>query len=611
MGKRQKLRIITFVVLFMLSIANTSMAEESGKYNIQDGEVVFLLDTSSSMNTQDKDRSSIDAVRQAVYSLPSNYKTGLVAYNTGIQTVVPLNSEKELFEQQLEAITYAGYTNAGDGLNQAVDLFSDGEGVERSIVMLSDGEIDMPDPQAKEQSRSLYAEAANRAKAKGAKIFIVAIGSELGNPGMHIFSGAELTDGAIYWEDQSGSLAQIVERITTDRMDFPKQELTLDGAANQIHAEVPGGASRVKLLVAADREISDVTADYSAESGKTITGQGFACVEILNPSSETMDVSFQTADGSVANVKSYLLTEYTVTPQVTAKYRIEESPLRTEKEIKKNVPPQYKHFVDVSVEMLDVSGDYGNIWREAPDGEEVSYTLNGMLYKGTLQQGKLLQTLEADAIDSIEFLVDASNQDAVYCIKQPVTVPIEKISDPVFTPLPDYRPLWLIIGALTAALIVLLILWFRKKNTTVIYMAQPLSSMEPAKKTDTKSCPYSGKLNLYVIRTPDSRDVPPQTYRLFGRKAGRLTLNYILTACGIKFGKIGAEDIVFYPGPDRAVIIMDQSDGCTVLRGTEILKKGMGYPVTYGEKLTVTFDDDATEMEIHYKNLKPSEREGI
>ena len=103
--------------------------------------------------------------------------------------------------------------------------------------------------------------------------------------------------------------------------------------------------------------------------------------------------------------------------------------------------------------------------------------------------------------------------------------------------------------------------------------------------------------------------MPPQTYRLFGHNSKRMTLEQILSSCKIKLGKIGAEDIIFYPGPDHSVIVMDQSERCTALRGMEILKKGMGYPIFYGDKVTITFEDEATEMEIHYKNLKPSERE--
>ena len=114
-----------------------------------------------------------------------------------------------------------------------------------------------------------------------------------------------------------------------------------------------------------------------------------------------------------------------------------------------------------------------------------------------------------------------------------------------------------------------------------------------------------------MVRTEDGRDVPPQTYRLFGRKSGRLTLDQILTSCGIRFGKIGADGILLYPGPDHSLIVLDQTEGCTVMRGMEILKKGTGYPVYYNAKITVSFEDEQTELELHYRNLKPGEREGI
>ena len=162
-----------------------------------------LLDTSVSMNSQDQDRAAIEAIRQTLYSLPSGYRSGLVAYHTEIQAAVSLDAGAEALEQELEAMEYRGYTNAGEGLRQALDLFSAGEGVERSIILLTDGEIDMPDPQQRESSRSLYREAAEEAAGKGIRIYIVAIGTKPGNPQMHIFDGAEATGGAVYWEGVS------------------------------------------------------------------------------------------------------------------------------------------------------------------------------------------------------------------------------------------------------------------------------------------------------------------------------------------------------------------------------------------------------------------------
>lgn len=610
MKKCQKVRLILGVLLLlMFSPADNSMAGEERKSNIKDGEIVFLLDASGSMNTYDKNRLAIDAVWQAANSLPSNYEAGLVSYNTGNQAVVPLGAEMDQMDAQLTAITYAGYTNAGEGLNQAVNLFSEKEGVERAVIMISDGEIDMKGSEQTEWSRALFVETANKAREQGIKVYIVAVGNEL-KKGMHIFDAAEITEGAIYWEGASGSLTQIMNRILTERINLPMQELGVnDSNGGSIQCTIPEGAGRVTLLVSG--RLENVTADYRAENGKTVSGQCFATVDIIRPTSEYVEVQFETTD--ISGIQAFLMTEYTAELKVDTEYRIEELP-RTEEEEKKKVLPKYDHFVDITIELTDVGGTHKNLLlTEKTDDMELTCTINGIPFKGSVRQGVISHTIPADGIEEVEVAIDADrlgDLGAIYYIEQPVTAIIEKYPDPVPPePKPDYRPLWVIIGLLAVALIVLVTMWIKKKNTTVIYVAQPPAAKEPSKKMETKSCTYTGKINMYVIRTGDGRDVPPQTYRLFGRKAGSMTLEQILTSCKIKLGKIGAGDINFYPGPDRSIIIMDQSEGCTVLRGTEILKKGMGYPVFYNEKITITFDDEETEMEIHYKDLKPSERE--
>ena len=143
---KRKRKIFLSVVILVLLFQTVTAAGEDGTagYQRKSGEVVFLLDASSSMNTQDKNRLAIDVIRQAAYSLPSNYKTGLVVYNTEIQGMKALDADMGQLESQLEAVVYSGYTNAGQGLSQAVGLFSEAENTDRYIIMLSDGEIDMP-----------------------------------------------------------------------------------------------------------------------------------------------------------------------------------------------------------------------------------------------------------------------------------------------------------------------------------------------------------------------------------------------------------------------------------------------------------------------------------
>lgn len=605
---RKILFFICIAFLFTLAVTGISMADaQTATENYKgNGEVVFLLDASGSMNTQDKDRGATDAIRQAAYSLPTGYQAGLVVYNTGIQTVIPLLTDPEQMEARLSAITYSGYTNAGEGLEQAVTLFSDQDGVNRSIIMVTDGEIDMPKQQEKEQSLAMYHEAAENAKEKGIKIYIVAVGNELGDSRLHIFDGAEATDGAIFWQGQSGTLPQIMERIVTERLGIPWQPVGVtDANGGTVHAELPNGVSHAKLLITG-RDLSDVRADYKADSGRTITGNHFAVVDMTRPVGGSSDVQFKTSD--VSGIKAFLLTEYGIEPTITVFYRAEQQP-QSDTEIKKQIPPQYQHFADITITLVDAGGSHENVLTgEAYEGKEISFRLNGTSYTGILHQGLLSQSIPADGIDEVEASVDLSGLDTVCYIKQPVTAVVKKVPDPVFKPMPDYRPLWILLAVLAAAIAGIIIWWAKRKNTTVIYVAQPPAAGAPMKKMETKTCTYTGKLNLYAVKTGDGRDIPPQTYRLFGRPAGRITLDQLLTSCGIKFGKIGAADITIYPGPDHSIIIMDQSERCTVLRGTEILKKGMGYPAYYNEKLTIAFEDGATEMEIHYKALKPSER---
>ncbi len=607
----RKIFLATGMIILLFTVRQiTSAAGENQGFNAKEGEVVFLLDTSGSMNTYDKKRLAIDAIRQAAYSLPSNYKAGLVSYNTGIQTIGPVGIGLEQLDAQFAAITYKGYTNAGEGLNQAVGLFSDREKVDRSIVMVTDGEIDMPDKQAKESSRILYSDAIKRAKEDGIKIYIIAVGSELNDPQMHIFAGAEMTDGAIYWQGQSGTLVQIMNRILYDRMNIPKKSVGVtDGNGGSLHVELPSpGAERVRIILTASQGIQNVTGDYAAEEGHITSGQNFAVLEMTRPAVEAVDVHFQTPE--LTGVEAYMTVEYTAEPVVDISYRREEAEVSGAGE-KSNgrtkIPLADKHYADLRIWLKDIKGKNGNLWNTPYyEGQEVSFRVNGVSETGKINNGIITYALSIDGVDELSIEIDSGSFTEHYEITQPAFTKLAPPQDPI--PEPDYRPLWIILGVLAAALILILALWVKKKNTTVVYVAQPPASREPAKKMETKTCTYSGKFNIYVVRTADGRDVPPQTYQLFGRNSGRMTLDQILSSCKIKLGKIGEDDIIIYPGPDHSVIIMDQSERCTVLRGMEILKKGMGYPVFYNEKITITFEDESTEMEVHYKNLKPSER---
>lgn len=613
MGKGKVCRVftaLTTIFVFVLCCVCPCLASDRKQFDLHDGEVVFLLDTSVSMNKQDKDRLAVTAVRQAVYSLPENYKAGLVAYNTGIQTMLPFGEGTTQWEEALEEIVYSGYTNAGEALQQAIGMFSVRRDVNRYVVMLTDGEIDMPTSQEKDFSRIQYEEAVQEAKERGIKIYIVAIGSEWNESEIHIFDGAEMTDGAIYWEGQSGSVSEIMNRILYERFSFPGKVLDVpEESDGKVSINLPApGAEYVKILLLTEQEMPDIFVECNAETTTVHTGQNIAVIDAGKIIGQTVEISYDPAD--VSDVKAFMQIGYKAEIETQVTYRREMENGTGQQETGETLP-EYIPFADVEIRL---KGQGGNLWDNGYyEGLEMPFTVNGIPAIGNIHNGSILYSMQIQDLQEAVVELDVSSLPEHYEIQQPVTITftLPEYPQPEVEQKLDYRPLWIILGVLAFALTVLFVLVIKKERKTKIYVAQPQTSGNVVKKEEIKGCALTGKLNMYVLQTQTGDDVPPQTYCLFGRQAVRIPLSQILESCEIKFGKIGAENIIFCAGPDKTLIAMDQSEKCTVLRGTEILKKGVGYPVYYNGKLTVIFEDGITEVEIHYKRLMPSERENI
>lgn len=91
------------------------------------------------------------------------------------------------------------------------------------------------------------------------------------------------------------------------------------------------------------------------------------------PAYGSVDFYFEIPD--ISGVQAHVLTEFKAEPQLTVHYRSEELP-RTEAEIKKDVPPSYEHWADITIGLMDMEGKKENLWEQGwCEGFEISYTL--------------------------------------------------------------------------------------------------------------------------------------------------------------------------------------------------------------------------------------------
>ena len=189
MRTRIKSTIICFI-LFIFSISFLPLKVKATEQETEKKSIIFLLDASGSMVDNDPNRLAIDSIAQLIYSLPSNYYIGFVAYNNElVANQKPIESdERSSIMKVAENVKYVGYSNAGEGLLQAVKLLEEENTKEKTIIILSDGEILMRNEEETKESKIIFQEAVEQAKNMGAKIHVIGLGEEMEDIENTIFS---------------------------------------------------------------------------------------------------------------------------------------------------------------------------------------------------------------------------------------------------------------------------------------------------------------------------------------------------------------------------------------------------------------------------------------
>lgn len=191
--------------------------------------VVFTLDASNSMNGNDRNRLAIDSIAQLIYSLPSNYVVGVVAYNTDVVAAQGMadSGSRDSIMKAADSVRYTGYTNAGTGLTKALELLDTVEASEKTVVMLSDGEIVMQDDAATAVSSGQFENAVTEAKNSGVVIHVIGLGADMENKANTIFSASAETGGANYHAPRAEDIQQAVDSILLEQLNIKKQRRQL------------------------------------------------------------------------------------------------------------------------------------------------------------------------------------------------------------------------------------------------------------------------------------------------------------------------------------------------------------------------------------------------
>ena len=580
-----------YLTAFLLMIAvytpSHAYAEElpDGKF------IVFVLDASGSMKTNDPQRLAIDSIAQLIYSLPSDYQVGFVAYNAGIAAsadFVSADGRKQVMDKA-ETVEYTGYSDAGAGLSSAIEMFAEHKAQGGHVVLLSDGEIFLQSSEETEASVQQYEGAMQQAQELGARIHVIGLGDDMEDMDNFIFSAAEHTGGDSFHTPQAVEIQKAIDTILTEDLGIKQSTAALieaDGKPETVSVELPyAHANKVRVLLTSTAPIRNLTANFQADDAGQVNGERYSLIEMTNPWEAQVELGFEGTDGHQVRVN--IISEYCVQPKADIVYRDEQPEAED--------AMYYERTANVTYSFYDENNREIRLWTEEVfQYSPLNLSVNGQKQEISLKKGKAEIKFPVQEKNQVTVLFDYSQMPVNVIGDRELTCELE--GAPLIPPKPKPPYGMIAAAAVVLAIVIILIRNNRKKPIPLPAEERP----EPSKYS------YVGKLNIYVTRTVSGYDIPPLSFNLFRLPSGRvISMKEILESCDVTEEFAGAGMIYFKPGANRNLILTNNSD-CTIMKNREILMKKKSYQLPLDAKVDITFEDEISELTFQYKELKSS-----
>lgn len=581
----------TVLIIFNIFCSNIYASEE----NIDDKAVVFLLDASGSMNTNDPTKLALDSVMQVIYSLPSNYKVSVVAYSDDVILKTNLvDSKKRLsLSKKVNSIPYYGYTNATAGLKSALEILS---GVnDGHIIMLSDGEILLSNKEKTNEAEKEFKEQVKLAKSKNIKVdFISFIDKNL--IGSTIGSISKQTGGKAYYAPKATDIQNIIDEILEHNLNIKKSTLGLiesDGKTQNITVNFPfKNISKARILLTSSKPITNLVADFGAEKSYQDSGKRYSLIELNNPTTESVNITVDSQQGS--KIKVELIPEYLADIKSTVKYKDEFSLDRKS--------DYYIRTANITFDFLDKANKNKRIFDDKKFENEVLYAnINGDTKELKLIDGQANYSIKVSEPQDIKVRFVFKNFPANVLGNKNVSLSLEKP--------PLLERLNIVSYFVVALMLLILFMAFivlkkKKKEELQSVHIKKIKEQKNIEKIETKTNSYKGKLNIYITKNKSGIDILPLTFNLFRVTNGRkLSLSEILNDLKVEEAFEGSDKIIFKPCENKNILIQNNSN-CTVIKNRELILKNTSVEIFIDSKIDIIFEDEKSEMMIQYKDIQ-------
>ena len=575
------IKLVMLLMFFSLLFPVRTFGAEKNEVT-EKKQIIFLLDASKSMQGDGQWTRAADSACMIASALPQEYEVALLVYNTEIVYEEDFGNIDQKTRHVLETVELQGYTTPAVALETAADMF-DSVATDKRVVFISDGEISLREQSETEAAREQFENTVDEVAEQGIKIDMFAIpGDKTEN---EVSYGTKVTSGEQYTVGENQTMEEVAAKYLFQTLQIEKIELgeAVSGEGSMTVDLQDTYMQNARILLVSGENIRDFHVTGQCGSLNMLQGHKFAVAELENPLEQQvfMDYSLE----SRGNVHIYLIKEYFLEADMEKAYISDEGVFT----LKVNIV----NHQDKSV--LDSETLKNNI----------SVLINGQESSYDVENGTVIVPYQTDKTTKVNVEVAIrSSGNVIHYIQTTDTV---ELTVPVAEEEPDYTVLWIVIVSLCAVVLLLSVLYERKQKKNDGETGAII--IEPSEPPVLPKYDFSGQLSVYLLKGEQEDDIPPCSIKLFGKSRKSISFDWIKDRCGIDYKLSDADKIRFTGGEDHALCFKN-TGYATIVKENQILKRERKYSLYYGEKILLIFNNGGTEIELHYKNMKPSERQG-
>ena len=656
------IRILLCCMILCLAFPQTVYAEEiiSEKTPL---DIIFVIDCSGSMKTNDPSKMGLNMVQAFIDTVQAgNIRVGYVAYNEDILSFSPPESIaetqiRENLKEEIGTITYSGDTDIGLGISYAYDLFP-AEGNSRQVmVLISDGETDLPkgSERTAEQSDRELAQCVRQCTEGNIGIYTVAFGQYDGNK-IALEEIAVETGAECYSVQSPENLIEVFYGIFQDSLTYEIRQLSsgMYAGGNQEIRYVPDALylDEIKVLLISSGAVGETKVTYGGEEIPLANLSHYAVGNIENAWTNTggkeLVIRSKTDEGQ--DLQAYVISYRELMPV-----------LDIQTDAGKNQNQEYQvYFKDQQNEIIADSAFYETFsWSPACDDPRAAlkeacvsdgvlkgnlcfshagtYELNAVLsddfgkypfsafieVTNTIPSGSIPEKdstiLEGDRILCLDdYFADGDGDTLSYSIvdvQKGIDASLDgnlltvspqgvgtyivaiQVSDGESTIQYAYRirilPLWQVYWWLILLAVAVIVIILWRLTH------KPKPELERLTE-EKKQNHFCGKLDAYfVLQPPENEEIPPLSFQMNKVKDSRVSLGSLFGNYPEQAKMLELDEIFLIADENRSMVLYHRSKS-GVMVGNTIACMQIQYSIHFGDIIYITSPDGNYDLEIHY-----------